>query len=81
MNIVLGIAFGAAGLAAFWQAYEVLFDRDYLWLEEADRLQAQGEQPRRTPAWDREQKYQSLWWITGGVSSLVFGVLCFVISR
>ncbi|BAY59480.1 hypothetical protein NIES2135_63570 (plasmid) [Leptolyngbya boryana NIES-2135] len=79
MNKMLGIAFIAAGLAAFWQAYEVLCDRDYLWSEEAERLQAQGEQPQRTPAWDREQKNQSLWWIAGGVSSLVFGVLLLAI--
>lgn len=46
MNKMLGIAFIAAGLAAFWQAYEVLCDRDYLWSEEAERLQAQGEQPQ-----------------------------------
>lgn len=79
MNMMLAIAFIAAALAAFWQAYEVLFERNRLWLEEAERLQTQGEQPQRTRAWDKEQKRQSLWWIIGGVSSLVFGILLLAI--
>lgn len=80
MKLMLGIAFVTAGLAAFWLSYEVLFDRDRLWLEEAERLQAQGEQPRRTRAWDKDQKRQSLWWIIGGFSSLAFGILLLVIQ-
>jgi hypothetical protein len=75
MNVILGFTFVIAGLAAFWKTYEVLFDRDRLWLDEAERLNAQGEQPQRTPAWDRDLKQQSLWWIMGGVSSLLLGAL------
>lgn len=30
MNVILSVAFVTAGLAALWQAYEVLCDRDYL---------------------------------------------------
>lgn len=74
MQLLLGVGFIVIGLLSFWQSYQVIFNRDALWIEEEKHIRKQGAEPTRTDDWDRNQKAQATWWITGGVSGTVFGL-------
>lgn len=74
IQISLGVRFIAIGLLSFWQSYQVMFNRDELWIEEEKRLRSWKLETKRTDDLDSAQKAQACWWIIGGVSGVLFGV-------